>query len=355
MAPRRPQRLEISKLWPSRLQRTAAATSVMHRVTRRLVGLQRPVPLANRERYGVTYERNIEYVRGSKENTVDIYRPVGRTDTLPVLMYVHGGGFHMLSKDSHWPLTVAYARQGFLVVSVDYRLAPKHPYPAAIADVCAAAVWVKKNIARYGGDPEQITFAGESAGGNLVTALTVACSFERDELYARAVYEANIQPKAVIAACGILQVSDPGRFRRRRNGRIPPWVNMYIHMVCGTYLGGKTLKSRSGASLADPLLILEEDTEHTRPLPPFHAFVGTKDPLIHDTRRLAAALERRGTTCDDRYYKGGIHAFHVLLFQKIARDCWQEQFRFLKKHMPRAVPAEGELAPRTLETLFAEI
>lgn len=341
-----PRRLQdrLSGIWPGG---TTVATRAMQGVTRNLLKLQKPLPLARRERWGVQCEQNIPYLPGSKENTVDIYRPAGRTDTLPVLLYVHGGGFHMLSKDSHWPLTVGYARQGFLVVSVDYRLAPKHPYPAAIADVCAAAVWVKKNISRWGGDPNRIAFAGESAGGNLVTALTIASCFERDELYARAVYEADIVPEAVIAACGILQVSDPERFKRRRQGRIPAWVNTYIHMVCGAYLGGKTLRAGT-PSLADPLLVLEQAGPSHRELPPFFAFVGTKDPLIHDTRRLKTALESRGGTCEDRYYKGGIHAFHVLLFQKIARDCWQHQFDFLDQHVPK-VPAVAR-APRVSRT-----
>ena len=81
--------------------------------------------------------------------------------------------------------------------------------------------------------------AGESAGANLVTALTVACTYERPEPYARAVYERGVVPKAVLPACGILQVSDHERFGRKKKlngfiaGRIAEVARGYLHKVSG--------------------------------------------------------------------------------------------------------------------------
>src|SRR5439155_19026230 len=136
---------------------------------------------------------------------------------------IHGGGFRILSKDTHWVMGLAYARRGYLCANISYRLAPRHPYPAAVADACAAYAWVVERIREHGGDAARLVLAGESAGGNLVTALAVAASYRRSEPYARAVWDTGVSPAAVIAACGILQVSDTERFAPRK--RLPRYVS----------------------------------------------------------------------------------------------------------------------------------
>ena len=92
----------------------------------------------------------------------------------PVLIYFHGGGFAIGSKCTHRALAAAYAAQGYLVCNVDYRLAPKHPFPAALEDACAAWLWATDQVAHYGGDSRCMTLAGESAGANLALSVTLA-------------------------------------------------------------------------------------------------------------------------------------------------------------------------------------
>lgn len=105
---------------------------------------------------------------------VRIYRPVTELDAgpLPVTLFFHGGGwvFGDLDTQDHIARTVA-ARSGTIVVSVDYRLAPEHRFPAATDDAYAALTWVADNAAGFGGDGERIAVFGESAGGNLAAAL----------------------------------------------------------------------------------------------------------------------------------------------------------------------------------------
>ena len=105
------------------------------------------------------------------------------------MFYVHGGAFHLLSKDTHWLMGLVFARFGYLVVNISYRLAPKHPYPAAIEDTCDAYRWLAQRVAALGGDPDRVVVAGESAGGNLITALTIAACQRRTEPWARAVFD----------------------------------------------------------------------------------------------------------------------------------------------------------------------
>jgi acetyl esterase len=312
------RRVEFERL------RQRAGAVVVDNLFRGLSRAGRLHPLARPERHRVTLVRDVPYhPAGARHHHLDVYRPLGRAGRLPVVLYVHGGGFRILSKDTHWVMALAYSRRGYLVFNINYRLAPQHPFPAAVSDVCAAYEWVVRNAAAYGGDPSRIILAGESAGANLVTALALSTAYRRPEPWARRVFELDVAPRAVMPACGMLQVSDPGRFARRR--RLPALIADRIIEVSEAYIGTRT----ADIELADPLLLLERADPPHRPLPPFFAPVGTADPVLDDTRRLKAALDRLSVRCDVRYYPGQPHAFHALIFRAVARRCWQDAFDFL--------------------------
>lgn len=238
----------------------------------------------------------------------------------------------MLSKDTHWLMGAGFAQKGFAVFNVNYRLAPEHPFPAALEDVCEAYLWVVENASRFGADPETLVVAGESAGANLATNLVIANTFDRPEPFMRAVFESPVVPTAAIAACGMLQVTDIDRFMRRRP--IPTWLADRIREASEPYLRGVDFDSPT-IDLADPLLILEGDRPHRRELPPFFAFAGTRDPILDDTRRLQRAITDRGSACTARYYPGEVHAFHAFVWRRHAQECWRDQFDFLAQTTTR--------------------
>ncbi len=105
---------------------------------------------------------------------IRIYHPVGMTAPLPVLVYYHGGGWVIGSRNTHDSLCRLIANSGpFVVVSVDYRMGPEAPFPAAVQDSVAAFNWTVDNIAKYNGDPNKIAVGGDSAGGNLSAVVSL--------------------------------------------------------------------------------------------------------------------------------------------------------------------------------------
>ncbi len=96
-----------------------------------------------------------------------LYRPTDRTDS-GLLVYYHGGGWVIGNVDSHDGICRSLAaRTGHAVLSVDYRLAPEHPYPAAAEDALCSLRWAYENAAELGVNPDRIAVGGDSAGGNL--------------------------------------------------------------------------------------------------------------------------------------------------------------------------------------------
>ncbi|MBL8483198.1 MAG: alpha/beta hydrolase, partial [Rhodocyclaceae bacterium] len=107
-----------------------------------------------------------------------LYRPRELTGKLPVLLFFHGGGWTVGDLDSYDCLCSEFAHQASCaVLSVDYRLAPEHPFPAAVDDACYALSWLAQHAHALELDPAHIALGGDSAGGNLAA---VAALHARD-------------------------------------------------------------------------------------------------------------------------------------------------------------------------------
>jgi len=198
-------------------------------------------------------------------------------------------------------------------------------------DTFAAYTWLQEHVAEYGGDPTQVVLAGESAGANLVTALAVSMASQRPEAWARPAFDSVHMPKAVIAACGYLQLTELQRFREKL--KISKFIEDRLVEVAEGYVGPPGHVPPNELVLADPLVEIERRTEWARPLPPFFAPCGNIDPLLGDTQRLDAALKKLGVPCEAPTYPGH-HAFHAFVFFPGARRCWRDTFSFLKRYAP---------------------
>ncbi len=279
----------------------------------------------------VEVQRDVCYAQDSPMQRLDVWRPDTPSSTpRPAMLFVHGGGFRTMSRRTHWFFARAFARMGFVVFTVDYRMGPHHTYPTPLMDVASALAWIATHAKAYGADLDNLVFAGESAGANLVTALTALCVDRHAHTpWMQRTFELGITPRALLPMCGILQVSDPDRHLRRGVPRVVmgPLRSAKTSYLGAQPLGSATLERASGALLADPLRFFERHGTHDRELPSLMLNVGSLDPLIDDSKRLHRvwSAPRR----ELKVYPRSGHSFMAFMWTRNAQRCWDDIDAFL--------------------------
>ena len=138
-------------------------------------------PQQARERFAALPRQSVHPQVTVQEHSIDgpggaipvrVYRPPSDKSVLPVVVFIHGGGWSVGDLDSYDGSARLHAVGAeSVVVSIDYRLAPEHPFPAAVDDVWAATQWVARHADQLGADPDRLGVAGDSAGGNLAAVV----------------------------------------------------------------------------------------------------------------------------------------------------------------------------------------
>ena len=123
----------------------------------------------------VVVDKDVAYApEHGRRGLLDVYRPAEPVEGAPVLLQVHGGGWTIGNKDQQGiPLMQHLAAKGWICVAINYRLAPRDPFPAQIIDVKRAIAWIREHIEEYGGDPDYLAITGGSAGGHLTALAAV--------------------------------------------------------------------------------------------------------------------------------------------------------------------------------------
>ena len=277
---------------------------------------------------GLAIQRDIPY-GPAPEHLLDVVRPRGASEPRPVLLYIHGGAFTTCSRQTHRAVAALYAsRAGYVVFNIDYRLAPRHRYPAAIEDACLAYRWVADRCAQYGGDQKRIVIAGESAGGNLALGVACAASYLRPEPFAKAVYEHSMRPLAVMPLMPVLQVSDPLSRRHARN--LPDWAIKILEILAMNYVGERQPHASDALLFADPIRLLEAMAP-AKAFPQIFTGVGTADLCEEDAKRLHAAALRWGIASELHQYQGEPHAFQAMWWRPLTQQFWDDNITFLQQ------------------------
>ena len=130
----------------------------------------------------VIVEKGIEYANPDDQHLqLNLARPKTGDGPFPAIVCIHGGGFRAGKRESYDGLIVRLAEQGYVAITVTYRLAPKYQFPAAVHDTKAAVRWVRANAAKYKIDPSRIGTTGGSAGGHLAQFLGVTAGVKEFE------------------------------------------------------------------------------------------------------------------------------------------------------------------------------
>ena len=256
-------------------------------------------------------DRVIAGPEGNPDLGVRIYRPVGATGPLPGILFLHGGGMVMGTLDTdHLTAVMLCETLGAVIVSVDYRLAPENPAPAAIEDCYTGLQWMAANANELGYEPtDRLAIYGGSAGGGLTIA-TALVSRDRGGPgigFLMAPYpmidDRNVTPSSqVILDIGIWD----------REGNIEAWE---------WYLGGNPADQYSAPTRATDL----------SGLPPTFIYVGDQDMFMDEDVEFAARLKDAGVPVELHVYPGAYHASEVFApTAELSQRIWATRITALK-------------------------
>lgn len=230
----------------------------------------------------------------------------------PCLAYFHGGAFIMRAAPSHYSLAEAYAAQvGCKVLMVDYRLAPKHPFPTPAADALTTYLWVLENAKMLGVDLQRIAVGGDSAGGNLAASVSLMA---RDRALPRPLLQLLIYP-----------VTDRrmNTESMRRYTDTPMWNADLTRKIWPWYLPDPTV---SNLAYASPM-----EAHSFADLPRTYLETAQFDCLHDEGVQYADALKKAGVDVTLHETEGTIHGFDVATSSAIVADSVYRRVAFLKR------------------------
>jgi acetyl esterase len=288
-------------------------------VRRRTVGLVEPTVAAGRARYRretlafrgpvtrVGSVRDLEIAGGLRARH---YAPV-HGEGAPLTVYFHGGGFVIGDLDTHdEPCRILCRHAGIHVLSVEYRLAPEHPFPAALDDAAAALAWAQTNAATLGADPRCVSIGGDSAGANLSAVVSIN-SRERPPVAQLLIYP----PTDGITPRRSHELFDQGFFLSRNDRRA--FARYYVSGNGSAPASGSAPSSESAPASGSVAASGRDPDPRLSPLyasdlsglPPALVITAGFDILRDEGEAYAEALAAAGTPARLRRYAGLGHGF----------------------------------------------
>jgi acetyl esterase/lipase len=264
----------------------------------------RLLPLYNNST-GIVRERDIAYGDHPKRHLLDVYRPESSDGPLPVILQIHGGGWVIGHKRQQgMPLVHRLVRNGYVAVSINYRLGPKYRFPEQLIDVKRAIAWTREHIAEYGGDAHVIILTGGSAGGHL-SALAALTPNQPE--YQPGFESSDTSVTACLPFYGPTDFTDGDGIRGRMDA-----FEIFLE---------RTVMPGSMKDVPD-LYRAMSPIDHIRPdAPPFLIIQGTLDVLVwrEENRRFAELLAET-STAPVVYWEvpGAQHAFDTFNSRRCA-------------------------------------
>lgn len=239
-----------------------------------------------------TSDHHVPGPEGDPEVMVRVYQPEDRPETLPALLWIHGGGYVMGDVPSDdlkvKAMTLAL---NCVIVSVAYRLAPENPYPAPLEDCYAALKWLAGNTDQFGINPDRIAIGGASAGGGLAAGLGLLA---RDRKEVDLCYQLLIYP----------MIDDSNLEQAGPDVPDTPLWNRANNLV-----GWTSYLPQEPGSEGVPIYAAPARAEDLSGLPPTFIGVGTPDLFLDEDIAYAQRLIKAGVPTELHVYADGFHGF----------------------------------------------
>jgi acetyl esterase/lipase len=252
------------------------------------------------------------------ELLLKVYEPKSRkNERLPAVFWIHGGGYVMGHPDGDDALCECFTeRIKCVVVSIDYRLAPEHKYPAAIEDCYAGLKWMVSKSEELKIDTSKIAIAGASAGGGLTAALALMV---RDRGEIKVAFQAPLYPmlddrNVTPSSYEINEKNLPKAWNREAN-------EIAWKMYLGSNISGETSYYAAPARAKD-----------LTGLPPAYIFIGQLDPFRDETLEYVTRLVQAGIPVEFHLYPGCFHGFDSIFNNtEISRQARSEYINAISK------------------------
>lgn len=260
--------------------------------------------------------KDIRY-HASDNAFMDLYYPKGATGPLPVILWIHGGGFIGGSKDSRQDYGMTLANDGYLVANIDYALAPGQLYPVPVIQANEALKFLNGSAAQYGGDMERIFVGGDSAGAQIASQLAALQSTPAlAETMDLAPAVSSGQMRGALLFCGLYDMETV-----RESGF--PNIDFFLNAYTGT---------ESFETFGN---IHEMSTiQHVTPAyPDVFISAGDADPLEPQSVALADSLRAKGVDVTDVFFRGTNknlkHEYQYALDTNDGQETLQKTLEFL--------------------------
>ncbi|MCD6640717.1 MAG: alpha/beta hydrolase [Nocardioides sp.] len=292
---------------------------------------------------GIRVVRNIPYTDAGRRGMLDIWMPRETPVDAPVLLQVHGGGWAIGSKDDQGkPLMSLMASKGWICVAINYRLAPRNPWPAHIIDVKRAIAWIREHIGEYGGDPRYLAITGGSAGGHL-TAL--AALTPNDPQFQPGFEEADTHVEAAVPFYGVYDWAGSTGLRNA--------TDMRDSFLAPRIVQKTWQEAPEVYEAASPILRITPDA------PDFFVLHGEYDTLVSVDQARLFVEKLKATSKHSVVYAelpGAQHAFEVFHSTRSA-SAVRAVSRYLNWHWNtwrHGLPVDADVSPEEISTPVAQ-
>ena len=285
---------------------------------------------------GVRALRNIPYVSGGHErNVLDLFVPEEADGPLPLIIWIHGGGWQNGSKENCLPMRQGYAKRGYAVASINYRLTGHAKFPAQIEDCKAAIRWLRAHAEENGIDPNRFGAWGSSAGGHLVALVGTSGDVSEFDVGENMATSSRVQ-----AVCDYYGPTDFKVFVTTPGYE----SHAKVDSPEGKLVGGAVMENQEKAARLNPITYVSKDD------PPFLIVHGDSDRTVpfNQSQMLYQSLKDTGTSVHFHTIENAGHGgpgFSMPVVQEMVQEFFEQELKGKSSSLAPKASTSNSTAP----------